>query len=181
MVSLAVDEVYEKKTFPSVYPSTTRIPRPRPQKPSSVPNQPYKLRIPLPEPDAWPDAWPTVPAFPPQGPSRFSESAGKVKMVIEAANRERERAEEIAAMYAAEEAMKKEVNKSKMARSKEMKEKKKKWEVLKEKRMTKLVGQVVVKCMSSHAKSMDHDTFKNYAKEVRIIRRAMGTMLMCSM
>ncbi|KAF7420904.1 histone methyltransferase set2 [Pleurotus ostreatus] len=170
VVSLAVDEVYQKKTFTSVYHPTTR-PRLLPAKTPSVPNQPYKLRIPLPVPEAWP------PNFPPQGPSRFSESAAKAKMVIEAANRERERAEELAAMRATEQAAKEEFKKYLKAKSKERREKRKlmagrkplsaeEKEALKEKRMMKLVGPVVVKCMSSHAKSMDHDTFKKYAKEL---------------
>jgi septal ring factor EnvC (AmiA/AmiB activator) len=40
-------------------------------------------------------------------------------------------------------------------------------EALKEKRLLKLVGAVVVKCMSKYAKSLDRDNFKKYAKEVR--------------
>ncbi|KAG6811739.1 hypothetical protein H0H92_006004 [Tricholoma furcatifolium] len=39
-------------------------------------------------------------------------------------------------------------------------------EALKEKRMLKLVGAVVVKCMSRHSKAMGHDQFKKYAKEL---------------
>lgn len=181
MVSLAADEVYQKKTFTSVYHPTTR-PRLLPVKTPSVPNQPYKLRIPLPVPEAWP------PNFLPQGLSRFSDTAAKAKMVIEAANRERERAEELAAMRATEQAAKEEFSKYMKAKSKERREKRKlmagrkplsaeEKEALKEKRMMKLVGPVVVKCMSSHAKSMDHDTFKKYAKEVRILCRNMNTML----
>lgn len=41
-------------------------------------------------------------------------------------------------------------------------------EANKEKRLLKLVGAVVVRCMSKYAKSMDHDLFKKHAKEVRI-------------
>lgn len=37
----------------------------------------------------------------------------------------------------------------------------------KEKRLLKLVGAVVVKCMSKYAGKMDNDMFKKYAKEVR--------------
>lgn len=40
-------------------------------------------------------------------------------------------------------------------------------EALKEKRLLKLVGAVVVKCMSKYQKQMDHDLFKKHAKEVR--------------
>lgn len=41
-------------------------------------------------------------------------------------------------------------------------------EANKEKRLLKLVGAVVVKCMSKYSKSMDHDMFKKHAKEVSI-------------
>lgn len=40
-------------------------------------------------------------------------------------------------------------------------------EANKEKRLLKLIGSVVVKCMSKHKDQMDHDQFKKYAKEVR--------------
>lgn len=39
-------------------------------------------------------------------------------------------------------------------------------EANKEKRLLKLIGAVVVKCMSKYSKSFDHDTFKKHAKEV---------------
>ena len=39
-------------------------------------------------------------------------------------------------------------------------------EANREKRLLKLVGAVVVKCMSKYSKSMDHDLFKKHAKEV---------------
>ena len=39
-------------------------------------------------------------------------------------------------------------------------------EALKEKRLLKLIGAVVVKCMSKYGKSLDRDSFKKYAKEV---------------
>lgn len=39
-------------------------------------------------------------------------------------------------------------------------------EALKEKRLMKLVGAVVVKCLSKYQKQMDHDTFKEHAKHV---------------
>lgn len=39
-------------------------------------------------------------------------------------------------------------------------------EALKEKRLLKLVGAVVVKCMSKYQKEMDHELFKKHAKEV---------------
>lgn len=40
-------------------------------------------------------------------------------------------------------------------------------EANKEKRLLKLVGAVVVKCMSKYAQQMEHDVFKKHAKEVR--------------
>ena len=43
-------------------------------------------------------------------------------------------------------------------------------EALKEKRLLKLIGAVVVKCMSKHKEQFDHDSFKKYAKEVWIIK-----------
>lgn len=42
-------------------------------------------------------------------------------------------------------------------------------EAKKEKRLTKLIGPVVVKCMSKHSKAFDKDDFKKHAKEVRFI------------
>ena len=39
-------------------------------------------------------------------------------------------------------------------------------EANKEKRLLKLIGAVVVKCMSKYTKSFDHDAFKKHAKEV---------------
>lgn len=40
-------------------------------------------------------------------------------------------------------------------------------EANKEKRLLKLVGAVVVKCMSKHRDQLDHEQFKKHAKEVR--------------
>lgn len=40
----------------------------------------------------------------------------------------------------------------------------------KEKRLLKLVGSVVVKCMSKYQRQMDTTQFKKHAKEVRILR-----------
>lgn len=83
-------------------------------------------------------------------------------------------AKEQAALQAAEEAAKAEkakqekearrlLAKKKASSAKESREGK---QLLKEKRLLKLVGAVVVKCMSKYQKRMDHDTFKKYAKEV---------------
>jgi hypothetical protein len=55
----------------------------------------------------------------------------------------------------------KEKEKQKPTLSKEEKE------ALKEKKLKKMVGAVVVKTMSKYQKYMDHDQFKKYAKEVR--------------
>ena len=43
-------------------------------------------------------------------------------------------------------------------------------EALKEKRLMKLVGAVVVKCMSKHSKAFDRDSFKKHAKEVSCLQ-----------
>lgn len=48
------------------------------------------------------------------------------------------------------------------------KEEKEAKEANKEKRLLKLVGSVVVKCMSKHQKQMDTAQFKKHAKEVRV-------------
>lgn len=40
-------------------------------------------------------------------------------------------------------------------------------EAAKEKKLLKLVGAVVVKCMSKYQKQMEHDVFKKHAKDVR--------------
>lgn len=53
--------------------------------------------------------------------------------------------------------------KTKSSRKHQTKEEK---EAHKEKRLLKLVGGVVVKCMSRYAKQLDHDQFKKYAKEL---------------
>jgi histone-lysine N-methyltransferase SETD2 len=51
---------------------------------------------------------------------------------------------------------------SKKHRTKEEKE------GIKEKRLMKLVGAIVVKCMSKYRHEMDHDVFKKHAKEVSV-------------
>ncbi|KAK7688537.1 hypothetical protein QCA50_008075 [Cerrena zonata] len=58
---------------------------------------------------------------------------------------------------------KKQLAKEKASLAKQAREGK---QLLKEKRLLKLVGAVVVKCMSKYQKQMDHDTFKKYAKEL---------------
>ena len=56
-----------------------------------------------------------------------------------------------------------ESSKKKSSKPKQTKEEK---EALKEKRLMKLVGAVVVKCLSKYQKQMDHDAFKEHAKHV---------------
>ncbi|KAG6331704.1 hypothetical protein ID866_7384 [Astraeus odoratus] len=56
-----------------------------------------------------------------------------------------------------------EQKKKKSPRKHQTKEEK---EANKEKRLLKLIGGVVVKCMSKYAKQLDHDQFKKYAKEL---------------
>lgn len=80
-------------------------------------------------------------------------------------------AEEAAALAATKEAKAKaELAAEKEARRKERATKKhdtpEDKEANKEKRLMKLVGAVVVKCMSKHAKSFDREEFKKHAKEV---------------
>lgn len=53
--------------------------------------------------------------------------------------------------------------KAKSSRKHHTKEEK---EAHKEKRLVKLIGGVIVKCMSRYAKQLDHDQFKKYAKEL---------------
>lgn len=62
---------------------------------------------------------------------------------------------------------KKKARAAKKAAEKKMSEEQKM--AMKEKRLLKLVGAVVVKCMSKYAKGLNRDQFKKYAKEVRII------------
>lgn len=50
-------------------------------------------------------------------------------------------------------------------------------EANKEKRLLKLVGAVVVKCMSKYSGKMDNDMFKKYAKEVRVF----ASLFLCSL
>lgn len=54
-------------------------------------------------------------------------------------------------------------SRKKSSKPKQSKEEK---EALKEKRLMKLVGAVVVKCLSKYQKQMDHDAFKEHAKHV---------------
>lgn len=55
----------------------------------------------------------------------------------------------------------------KAAKARHKKLSKEEREANKEKRLLKLIGAVVVRCMSKYKDQMDHDLFKKYAKEVR--------------
>jgi [histone H3]-lysine36 N-trimethyltransferase len=89
------------------------------------------------------------------------------EQVIAAAAKAQEAAKEEAARVAAEAARKEEERAARRERAlakKAMTAEEK--EALKEKRLQKLVGAVVVKCMSKYQKQMDHELFKKHAKEV---------------
>ena len=62
-------------------------------------------------------------------------------------------------------------------RKKQKREPKEGDEVKREKRLAKLVGDVVVRSMSKYKDQMDHDTFKRYAREVSSIRLDCGLQL----
>lgn len=96
-----------------------------------------------------------------------------------AAEQARQAAAEAAAKKAADEARKTkhsrpgEKDKSRKKHSadkdKDKDAQKKEREALKEKKLLKLVGAVVVKCMSKHQNEIDHERFKRHAKDVRMI------------
>lgn len=94
------------------------------------------------------------------------------------AKREQERKDKVAEMLkAAQEAaeaaafapppLPKEPEESERKKAPKPKQSKEEKEALKEKRLQKLVGAVVVKCLSKYQKQMNHDTFKEHAKHVR--------------
>lgn len=95
-----------------------------------------------------------------------------IKAIIASAAESAAAAEAALAAAAAEEKAKAEAAAEKAARRKERAERKASMtaedkETMKEKRLLKLVGAVVVKSMSKHSKSFDRDSFKRHAKEVR--------------
>lgn len=54
-------------------------------------------------------------------------------------------------------------------------------EVIKEERLLKLVGALVVRCLSKYSGKMDKDTFKKYAKKVRMpLFSSLLSLTMCS-
>ncbi|OCH90860.1 SET domain-containing protein [Obba rivulosa] len=74
-------------------------------------------------------------------------------------------AEQEAAAKAADERKAKEAKEARREQ-KHRKQSNEEKEANKEKRLLKLVGAVVVKCMSKYQRQMDHDTFKKHAKEL---------------
>ena len=93
-------------------------------------------------------------------------AAARATAIATAIQKAEEEAREIAnaeakAKQTEKKGARKEKEKKKSSLSKEEKE------ALKEKKLKKMVGAVVVKTMSKYQKYMDHDQFKKYAKEVR--------------
>lgn len=94
----------------------------------------------------------------------------EVQAIIAAAAESAAKEEEAAAAAAAEAKAKAQAAEERAARKKSKTPKKaltpEEKEANKEKRLLKLVGAVVVKCMSKYAKSLNHDLFKKHAKEL---------------
>ncbi|KAF9468312.1 hypothetical protein BDZ94DRAFT_1154403 [Collybia nuda] len=120
-----------------------------------------------------------VPSGPSEDASKNSKYSRENIQAVIAAAAEKAAAEEAAAVEAAAAAVAKEAEaaaalaeaKANRALKKKSKPPKKtqtpeEREANKEKRLLKLVGAVVVKCMSKHSNSMDHDQFKKHAKEI---------------
>lgn len=117
----------------------------------------------MPGPDGW--VRPRQPEPPKKEAIEAVIAAARATAVAAALQKAEEEARELAM---AEEKAKllekkqaKEREKKKPSLSKEEKE------ALKEKKLKKMVGAVVVKTMSKYQKYMDHEQFKKYAKEVR--------------
>jgi len=98
----------------------------------------------------------------------FQQRRESIQAIIEQAAAAEVAAAEVAAANAAAE---KERAEAKAARKKAKSPKKtltsQEKEANKEKRLQKLVGAVVVKCMSKYAKTLNRELFKKHAKEVR--------------
>lgn len=119
---------------------------------------------------------PPTPWVPPPAPTPIFQQGSKqdIAAVIAAASAKAEQAAKQAAAEAAvaeAERLRKEEKDAELAKRKAAKAKKQQSreekESLKEKRLLKLVGAVVVKVMSKYQNQMDHDSFKKHAKEVR--------------
>ena len=83
-----------------------------------------------------------------------------------------QKAEEEAKELAKAEAKMKQIEKRQTRKEKEKKKpnlSEEEKEALKEKKLKKMVGAIVVKTMSKYQKYMDHGQFKKYAKEVRCV------------
>jgi hypothetical protein len=116
------------------------------------------------------EGWPRP--QPPEPPKKEAVeaviAAARAAAVAAALQKAEEEARELAKAEA-------EASKIEKKRARKEKEKKKpslskeEKEVLKEKKLKKMVGAIVVKTMSGYQKYMDHDQFKKYAKEVRTV------------
>jgi hypothetical protein len=108
--------------------------------------------------------------------SRTAEEQKKdVAAIIAAATakaeKEREEAEKLRVEEEAERALKEKKEQERRERKKLPKPSAEEKELLKEKRLLKLVGAIVVACLSKHKAQMDNEQFKKHAKEVRCLRR----------
>lgn len=119
---------------------------------------------------------PVPPVPKPRAPSPpvFRVSSADIHSVIEEAKKAAEREKREAERLAAQEAKKAKEREERDKRKSVTRDKAKKKnltseekEALKEKKLLKLVGAVVVKSMSKYSKQIDRDTFKKHAKEVR--------------
>ncbi|KAF8626036.1 hypothetical protein AX15_005126 [Amanita polypyramis BW_CC] len=136
----------------------------------------FKAKLVSAQPPSVPPSWHTrVPQQPPQPPpdivpypaETFQHRRESIQAIIEQAAAAEAAAAEAAAATAAAEREKAEARaarkKAKLSKKTLTSEEK---EVNKEKRLHKLVGAVVVKCMSKYAKGLDRELFKKYAKEL---------------
>lgn len=110
-----------------------------------------------------------------------AQSRQEIADVIAAASRaaaEAQKAAEEAAKLELEKAASTVNNNVRVAKKETVEER----EARREKRLLKLVGAVVVKCMSKYQKRMDNDAFKKHAKEVFVFRSCCPkcTLIFCS-
>lgn len=154
------DDIHEAKRLKSVddtfyrhYPSNHIRPR---YERGFPPYQPPKQVQPPPQPHIGQDV----------SKAKREEAQAIIAAAAESAAKE----EEAAAAAAAEAKAKAQAAEERAARKKTKGPKKvltpEEKEANKEKRLLKLVGAVVVKCMSKYAKSLNHDLFKKHAKEL---------------
>lgn len=152
------------KAVPTVDPRTKLYEKPKPIEP-----RPQKSIRRYVEP-ALPLFTPNSFAFEISNGDEFMKAANHEKSVKDIIASAAQAAEQEAAAAAAEAKAKADASAAKAARRKERAHRKamapQDKEALKEKRLLKLVGAVVVKCMSKYSKSFDRDAFKKYAKEV---------------